>query len=253
MSPCLRRFSAPLMFAVAIATCFTGSSAGAQAGTGSVRGKVTDVATNAPVRGAQIFIVGTRFGGVSAADGSYSFTGVPAGAHVVRARSIGYKPMDQTVAITAGTASTVDFAVTTAPATLDEVVVTGTAGSARKREVGNSIGQLQLGDAPRVATDVSSMLSGSLAGVSVAGGNGNSGSGSAIRLRGTTSVALSNQPLIYVDGVRTRSDEYPRNGIFTGTTQRGANAYAMAIQNLGAAKTLAAEPNDHAIQPAIAD
>ena len=61
-------------------------------------------------------------------------------------------------------------------------------------------------------------------GVSVAGGTGNSGAGAAIRLRGTTSVALTNQPLIYVDGVRTRSDEYPRNGIFSGTTQRGANA-----------------------------
>lgn len=232
MLQCLRRFSAPLMFAVAIATGFAGATAAAQGGTGSVRGKITDVTTNAPVRGAQVFIVGTRLGGASAADGSFSFSGVPAGAQVVRVRSIGYKPMDQTVAITAGAASTVDFAVTTAPATLDEVVVTGTAGSARKREVGNSIGQLQLGETPRVATDVSSMLSGSLAGVSVAGGNGNSGSGSAIRLRGTTSVALSNQPLIYVDGVRTRSDEYPRNGIFTGTTQRGANAYASPLGDI---------------------
>ena len=37
------------------------------------------------------------------------------------------------------------------------------------------------------------------------------GAGSSIRLRGNTSVALSNQPLVYVDGVRVRSDEYPKN------------------------------------------
>ena len=131
-----------------------------------------------------------------------------------------------------GQSLNIDLALVVTTVTLDEVVVTGTAGSARKREVGNSIGQLNLGAIPKAGTDVSSMLSGSVAGVSVAGGNGNSGSGSAIRLRGTTSMALTNQPLIYVDGVRTRSDEYPRNGLFTGTTQRGANAYASPLSDI---------------------
>ena len=232
MSPCLRRYAARTLLALAFASGLTGTLLSAQGATGSVRGKVTDAATAAPIRGAQVFIVGTQLGSVTTADGSYTFSGVPSGTRVVRVRTIGYKPMDQTVTVTAGAATAVDFSLVTAPTTLDEVVVTGTAGSARKREVGNSIGQLQLSDAPRVSTDVSSMLAGSLAGVSVAGGNGNAGSGSAIRLRGTTSVALTNQPLIYIDGVRTRSDEYPRNGIFTGTTQRGANAYASPLSDI---------------------
>ncbi len=232
MSPCLRRYAARTLLALAFASGLTGTLLSAQGATGSVRGKVADAATAAPIRGAQVFIVGTQLGSVTTADGSYTFSGVPSGTRVVRVRTIGYKPMDQTVTVTAGAATAVDFSLVTAPTTLDEVVVTGTAGSARKREVGNSIGQLQLSDAPRVSTDVSSMLAGSLAGVSVAGGNGNAGSGSAIRLRGTTSVALTNQPLIYIDGVRTRSDEYPRNGIFTGTTQRGANAYASPLSDI---------------------
>ena len=232
MSPCLRRYAARTLLALAFASGLTGTLLSAQGATGSVRGKVADAATAAPIRGAQVFIVGTQLGSVTTADGSYTFSGVPPGTRVVRVRTIGYKPMDQTVTVTAGAATAVDFSLVTAPTTLDEVVVTGTAGSARKREVGNSIGQLQLSDAPRVSTDVSSMLAGSLAGVSVAGGNGNAGSGSAIRLRGTTSVALTNQPLIYIDGVRTRSDEYPRNGIFTGTTQRGANAYASPLSDI---------------------
>jgi hypothetical protein len=217
---------------LAFASGLTGTLLSAQGATGSVRGKVADAATAAPIRGAQVFIVGTQLGSVTTADGSYTFSGVPSGTRVVRVRTIGYKPMDQTVTVTAGAATAVDFSLVTAPTTLDEVVVTGTAGSARKREVGNSIGQLQLSDAPRVSTDVSSLLAGSLAGVSVAGGNGNAGSGSAIRLRGTTSVALTNQQLIYIDGVRTRSDEYPRNGIFTGTTQRGANANASPLSDI---------------------
>lgn len=232
MSSYLRRYAACTLLALAFFSGLTGTLLSAQGATGSVRGKVADAATAAPIRGAQVFIVGTQLGSVTTADGSYTFSGVPSGTRVVRVRTIGYKPMDQTVTVTAGAATAVDFSLVTAPTTLDEVVVTGTAGSARKREVGNSIGQLQLSDAPRVSTDVSSMLAGSLAGVNVAGGNGNAGSGSAIRLRGTTSVALTNQPLIYIDGVRTRSDEYPRNGIFTGTTQRGANAYASPLSDI---------------------
>jgi TonB-dependent SusC/RagA subfamily outer membrane receptor len=35
-----------------------------------------------------------------------------------------------------------------------------------------------------------------------------------------------------VDGVRTRSDEYPRNGIFQGATQRGANAYGSPLNDI---------------------
>ena len=227
-----RRLTSPLALVVALASILTGTPLAGQAGTGTIRGKVSNAATAAPIAGAQVFVIGTRMGGVSGADGSYAFSGIATGQQVVRMRAIGFKLTDQTVNVISGGSVTADFTATTAAITLDEVVVTGTAGSARKREVGNSIGQLNLSDAPRVATDVSSMLSGRLAGVSVSGGNGNSGSGSAIRLRGTTSVALTNQPLIYIDGVRTRSDEYPRNGIFTGTTQRGANVYGSPLSDI---------------------
>jgi len=204
----------------------------AQGSTGTVRGQVTRTAPDAPVGAAQVFVVGTRVGGVTDAQGRYTFTEVPTGTHTIRVRALGFHPADKTVDVAAGQTVTVDVVVTSAPVSLDEVVVTGTAGSARKREVGNSIGQVKASEAPEVTSNVSNMLAGRVAGVTVAGNTGNSGSGAAIRLRGTTSVALTNQPLIYVDGVRTRSDEYPRNGIFTGTTQRGANAYGSPLNDI---------------------
>lgn len=204
----------------------------AQGSTGTVRGQVTRTAPDAPVGAAQVFVVGTRVGGVTDAQGRYTFTEVPTGTHTIRVRALGFHPADKTVDVAAGQTVTVDVVVTSAPVSLDEVVVTGTAGSARKREVGNSIGQVKASEVPEVTTNVSNMLAGRVAGVTVAGNTGNSGSGAAIRLRGTTSVALTNQPLIYVDGVRTRSDEYPRNGIFTGTTQRGANAYGSPLNDI---------------------
>jgi TonB-dependent SusC/RagA subfamily outer membrane receptor len=218
----------PLVLALSTAPPLT-----AQGNTGTIRGTITRAGPAPdPVAGAQVFLVGGRLGGVTAADGRYSIPDVPPGTHTVRVRALGFQPIEKAIDVTAGQTATADFAVTSAPVSLDEVVVTGTAGSARKREVGNSIGQVKLSDSPEVTSNVSSLLTGKVAGVSIAGNTGNSGSGAAIRLRGTTSVALSNQPLVYIDGIRTRSDEYPRNGIFTGTTQRGANAYGSPINDI---------------------
>lgn len=205
--------------------------AAAQDGTGRIRGKVTNVGNGAPVP-AQVGILGERIGATTGADGSYLITGVAPGQRTVRVRALGYSQVDKVVTVTANGIVTLDFAMTAAPTSLNEIVVTGTAGSARKREVGNSIGQVKLADIPEVPTNVSNLLSGRVAGVTVAGGVGNAGGGQAIRLRGATSVSLTNQPLIYIDGVRTRSEEYPRNGVFTGATQRGANSNSSPLNDI---------------------
>ena len=186
-------------------------TAAAQGATGGVRGKITNTATGAPVAGASAVITGTRVGAMSGPDGSYNITGVRAGDATVRVRALGFAPLEKVVSVTAGASVTADFSMVAVPLALDEVVVTGTAGAARKREVGNSIGSVKTSETPDVPTDVSSMLTSKLAGVNVSGGSGNAGAGQSIRLRGMTSVALTNQPLIYVDGVRTRSEEYPKN------------------------------------------
>lgn len=228
----LDRFVVRPTLMLLLATVVLPPSARAQGTTGTIRGTVTNVATGAPLANAQIVVVGTGNGTITSANGAFTITTVPAGARIVRARMLGYVLADKPTTVTAGGTTTVDFALTVSAIALDEVVVTGTGGSARKREVGNSIGQIKVADVPEVPTNLSQMLSGRLAGVTVGGGVGNAGSGSAIRLRGTTSVSLTNQPLIFIDGVRTRSDEYPRNGIFQGTTQRGANSNSSPLNDI---------------------
>ena len=114
-----------------------------------------------------MFVVGGRVGGVTDNEGRYTFTGVPAGTQTVRVRALGFQPIEKTVDVAAGQAATLDFVVTSAPVSLDEVVVTGTAGSARKREVGNSIGQIKVSEAPEVTSNVSNLIAGRMAGVSV--------------------------------------------------------------------------------------
>ena len=178
--------------------------------TGVVRGTIVQQA-GLPVANAQVAIVGTTLGAVTNAAGAYQITAVPAGAQTVRVRMLGYAPADKPVTVAAGQTAVVDFTLASRAVSLDEVVVTGTAGQARKREVGNAISQVRAAEAPEALTNVSNFLAGRVAGASVMQSAGVIGAGSSVRLRGNTSVALSNQPLVYVDGVRVRSDEYPKN------------------------------------------
>src|SRR4051812_44214662 len=203
----------------------------AQSALGTIHGTVTNAASGAPVVSAQVYLASSRQGGQTRADGGYSISNVAPGRQIVRVRALGFAPIEKIVDITAGQSVAVDFGVTPAALTLNEVVVTGTAGAARIREVGNSISSLKAAEAPEVPSTVSELLTGRMAGVNVQASAGNSGAGSSIRLRGTTSVALTNQPLIYIDGVRMRSDEYPKNLPPSGSNLRSSNVNASPLND----------------------
>jgi outer membrane receptor protein involved in Fe transport len=204
----------------------------AQSALGTVHGTVTNTASGAPVASAQVYLASSRQGGQTRADGGYTILNVSPGRQIVRVRALGFAPIEKIVDIAAGQSVAVDFGVTPAALTLNEVVVTGTAGAARIREVGNSISSLKAADAPEVPSTVSELLTGRMAGVNVQASAGNSGAGSSIRLRGTTSVALTNQPLIYIDGVRMRSDEYPKNVPPSGSNLRSSNVNASPLNDI---------------------
>jgi TonB-dependent SusC/RagA subfamily outer membrane receptor len=206
----------------------------AQAGTGTVRGTVTNAGTATPLPNAQISVAGTRLGAQSREDGTYQITGVPAGTRRIVVRLIGYSAVERTVAVTDGQSTTLDLALSAAAVSLDEVVITGTAGQARRREVGNSISAVNTADATEPQTNISALLQGRIAGASVELSGGSSGAGASIRLRGNSSVALSNQPLVYIDGVRVRSDEYPKNQPAGGASRnlRGPNVYASPLNDI---------------------
>ena len=210
----------------------------AQGPTGTVSGTIKRAGAEAPLSGVQVFIAGTRLGSVTKDDGGYVISGVPAGTRRVQARLIGYAPKEAAVTVVAGSTVTVDIVLAATALTLEEVVVTGTAGQARRREVGNSISSIKAETSPEAQTNVTQLLQGRVAGASVQLSGGSSGAGSSIRLRGISSVALSNQPLVYIDGVRVRSDEYPKNQPAGGASPnlRGPNVYASPLNDV--------DPND---------
>jgi TonB-dependent SusC/RagA subfamily outer membrane receptor len=198
-----------LALGFAVMAPWAAGQASAQA-TGTVTGTVTNATTGASIAGAQISIVGTQLGTLTNNVGRFIVLNVPAGTHTVRAEFIGYGAVEQEVNVTAGGSIVVDFGLRSEAISLEGVVVTGTAGAARRREIGNSISQV---DAAAIenqpVTNVGDILQGRAAGVTIMDNGGSPGTGRTIRLRGNNSVSQGNQPLIYVDGLRINNDAYP--------------------------------------------
>jgi outer membrane receptor protein involved in Fe transport len=188
----------------------------------SVTGRVTESATGRPLQGARVSVAGSPVTAITDRTGSYRINGAFATGIIVRVALLGYVPAEKRVSTTSN-GTGVDFQLVPRALGLDEVVVTGSAGPTRVREVGHSIAQIDPSRIPEPVISIDNMLAGKVPGLVVVPNTAMAGSGAQIRLRGVTSVSLSNQPLVYVDGVRIRSDGYPKNVPRTGNITRGVN------------------------------
>jgi TonB-linked SusC/RagA family outer membrane protein len=194
--------------AIALAFAAFGVADAAAQNTGTVTGQVRNAESLAPLAGAQVFIEGTQIGNLVNNVGRFLLLNVPAGTYTINATMIGFTTASQEVTVTAGGTATVDFVLREQALALEGVIVTGTAGQARRREVGNSIEALGTRDIEVAAvTQASDILQGRAAGVQINGTEGSPGAGAEIRIRGNSSVTQSNRPLIYVDGVRIENNQ----------------------------------------------
>ena len=178
------------------------SSATAQSTVGTVSGTIRERGTERAIPGVQVRVVGTQRGAVTDAAGVYRIAGVPAGTVTLAAQLLGYTPQSRSVPV--GTdGATADFTLVPAVTTLDQVVVTATGQSERRRESGASTATI---DATQITTAAISTFSDALSsrapGVVVQTSAGESGAGTRVRIRGSNSISLSNEPLLIVDGVR---------------------------------------------------
>ncbi len=100
-----------------LTACFVTLPLAAQQ-TGTVAGTVA-AQSGTPLAGASVVIVGTVRSVLTNDKGQYRLS-VPAGAHTVRARLIGYDAAEQRVTLAAGQTVTADFKLTATPLALND-------------------------------------------------------------------------------------------------------------------------------------
>ena len=177
----------------------------AQQPTDVVAGVVVDAVTLNPLDGVQVGVQGTQLGATTDASGRFRITGVTGPTVTLQLRRLGYKPGTETARVGQ---TNLRFTLSISPAQLNEVVVTGTAEPIERRALGNAVAKI---DASQVQTispsaNVSGLFNGRAPGVVMIAGSGAVGAGPRIRIRGASSISLSDQPLIYIDGIRVAND-----------------------------------------------
>jgi TonB-dependent starch-binding outer membrane protein SusC len=195
-----RRFSTLVLGLLVLAA----APVSAQQPTYTISGRVMDEASNTPLVGAQVLVRGTRYGGLTNAQGRYSIIAqLTPGTHTVEVQMIGRQTASRE--ISAGTERIIvvpDLALTTVALSLDEVVVTGTAAPTSRRALGNAVSTVEgrtINEAP--ASTIDQALQGKIAGAVIQSNTGTPGGGVSVRLRGTSSIVAGAEPLYIVDGV----------------------------------------------------
>jgi TonB-dependent SusC/RagA subfamily outer membrane receptor len=168
------------------------------------------------VASASVVVTGSGMGAVTNDSGTYTIRAVPPGTHQLRASRVGYGPSVRTVAVNAGGVTTADFVISHVPFVLEEVVTTAT-GEQRTRELGNIVAKLDVAKVAEAApiTNMQDLLNSRVSGVTLIQQSGVVGSGSRVRIRGLSSASLSNDPLVYVDGIKVETSS-PNFTTFTG-------------------------------------
>src|SRR5258705_4161821 len=204
----VRKFGTLLVTSVAAALVtltFTAAPLAAQKAVN--KGKVTP-ATGDPLGGANVVVANTNVGAVTAANGTYTLT-IPANVSrgqqvVLTARFIGHKPVTRTVSLTAGEQEQ-NFQLAADPLRLEEVVVTGVAEATDRRKLPMTVASVSADQLQAVpGASALQAVEGKVAGVRLVPNTAQPGGEPTLRLRGATSIAGRQDPLVIVDGVITR-------------------------------------------------
>jgi TonB-linked SusC/RagA family outer membrane protein len=209
-----------------VALCITTAVHAQEPSTGTVAGQVTDARAN-PLANVTVRVDGTRLAGMTGEDGRYRIAAVPAGARTIVFTRLGYSSQRVPATVSAGGEATANISLTAGVVALEEVIVTGTAGVQERRSIGNAVSSISAVDelAKSAAPDMTNLLRSRVPGLDIMQSTARVGAGPSIQIRGASSMALGNTPLLYVDGIRID------NG--TGRTIQGTGGLATQNASVG--------------------
>ena len=174
--------------------CFVVLSSGFASAQGTVTGIVKDDVGTLP--GVSIQIKGTTQGTVTDVNGKFSLNVAEAGAVLIFS-FVGYTP--QEIAVLGQ--KTLEVTLIQDATNLSEVVVIGY-GTQKKSDNTGAISTVSSDKFNKgMAFSPEQLLNGKTAGVQIISSNGQPGSSSSIRIRGTNSITAGSEPLFVIDGV----------------------------------------------------
>src|SRR5438093_183958 len=195
-------------------------AAPARTQTQTIGGTIVDARSGLPIPDASITVEGSNPVARSGTRGEFLLNNVPGTTARLRITRIGY----QVATIDAGVGDhTVRVSLTELAVKLDAVVVTGTAGGAQTRALGNAVGDVEVAKTLELSghpAKLQDMVSASVPGVRIMRASGGVGSGGTTRIRGSGSLSLSNEPLIYIDGVRSNNQAAAFSLAFNGAQEQ---------------------------------
>ncbi|MEO8198950.1 MAG: TonB-dependent receptor [Gemmatimonadota bacterium] len=188
-------------------TMLLGGVAVAQAQTATVRGTVSDSANLLPLAGAEVTVVGTAARTSVRANGQYILSNLTPGSLTIQVRMIGYRSVRRTLTVADGEESVADFTLTSQPISLEDIVVIGY-GTALRSELSTAISSVNSKALEGITVaSPDAALQGRAPGVEITENAGNPGNGITVRIRGTSSLSASSQPLFVIDGVPMISED----------------------------------------------
>lgn len=162
----------------------------------TVSGTVTDASTSETLPGVNIRVAGTAIGTASAADGSFEVT-APSASDTLLFSYVGY----ETLEVPINGRATLDVALQQQTFIADEMVVVGY-GTQREEDVTSAISSVDSDEFIQASPkDAASLIKGKVAGLNISEPSGNPVGGTEIKLRGTTTLNASSNPLILIDGI----------------------------------------------------
>jgi len=173
----------------------------AEAQTGSVSGVISDSLSGQPVSDALVRVDGTSIASRTGPRGRFALAGLSGTTVTLIVTRIGYHPVTRTATVGEGE---VAIQLSRTALRLDELVVTGQAGNTQVRALGNDVGNLDMVAAQRAtpSKSVQEALSTAVPGLQIQRASGQLGTGGVTRIRGVSSLSLSSEPIIFIDGVR---------------------------------------------------
>jgi TonB-dependent SusC/RagA subfamily outer membrane receptor len=167
----------------------------------TVAGRISDP-DGRGIAGAQVLIEGTTIGTAADNDGTYRLVvPVPRAGMILLVRALGYRPVRQALAQTAGSV-TQDFRLTRDVLRLGEVVVTSSRSETERSTLGATVATVSGSEIAQANTpQLDAALSGKVSGALVQQMSGTPGGGTSVRIRGLSTLSRSAEPLYILDGV----------------------------------------------------